>query len=456
MYSRGTRSLKFKKYPLITEDGDGNPIHLSRQSIIQGDMHPASDITNVSSSNIDKFDAARQMHKEPTQRTTTGVNVTMKTLQKEYRHVPDIAISMAEKKSLAVLLERGVIEPSTDLVTTDTKVILWYIPTRYHPVMARLHPLRGCPESRCRVTTNRAFYNQSEALIFTAQLLDKIPPEKLKNQVWVLHNHESPKWSKETMHFHNEHWSSKFNWTMDYRADADIRAPYAIFQMENGTYLKREREPSRNYSQIWSLKEGAVAWVVSSCKTMSRRMEYVQEMSKYIQIDIYGHCGNKQCPRSEDESCLNILSKKYKFYLAFENALCKDYITEKFFHYYNSDMIIVARGGGNYSDVAPPGTFINAADFESPQRLAQYLNDLADNERDYVDILRRKNQYQPIAEEYPIVRNGHIVYMTYHYDAMAMCDLCERLWHAERYKSVYTDIGKWFDKGLCFHPQDLS
>jgi hypothetical protein len=38
-----------------------------------------------------------------------------------------------------------------------------------------------------------------------------------------------------------------------------------------------------------------------------------------------------QCPHSTETECLEMLDKDYKFYLAFENANCKDYITETFF-----------------------------------------------------------------------------------------------------------------------------
>ena len=42
-------------------------------------------------------------------------------------------------------------------------------------------------------------------------------------------------------------------------------------------------------------------------------------------------CGNKKCPRNKAKQCFQMLNKEYKFYLAFENSNCRDYITEKFF-----------------------------------------------------------------------------------------------------------------------------
>jgi hypothetical protein len=40
--------------------------------------------------------------------------------------------------------------------------------------------------------------------------------------------------------------------------------------------------------------------------------------------------GPLKCRRSEENYCFDLLNRNYKFYLAFENSNCLDYITEKF------------------------------------------------------------------------------------------------------------------------------
>ena len=71
--------------------------------------------------------------------------------------------------------------------------------------------------------------------------------------------------------------------------------------------------------------------MVSNCHESNTRQKYAQELQKYITVDIYGSCGTKKCPRSKRTECYEMLDRDYKFYLAFENANCKDYITEKLF-----------------------------------------------------------------------------------------------------------------------------
>jgi hypothetical protein len=60
------------------------------------------------------------------------------------------------------------------------------------------------------------------------------------------------------------------------------------------------------------------------------RIGYLKALQAHVPVDFYGLCGEKTCPK-EDPSCLSNVVKDYKFYLAFENRRCRDYVTEKFF-----------------------------------------------------------------------------------------------------------------------------
>ncbi len=41
-------------------------------------------------------------------------------------------------------------------------------------------------------------------------------------------------------------------------------------------------------------------WVVSNCKTINKREEYVTELQKFIEVDIYGGCGSLTIPCQEN------------------------------------------------------------------------------------------------------------------------------------------------------------
>ena len=87
-------------------------------------------------------------------------------------------------------------------------------------------------------------------------------------------------------------------------------------------------------------KTKLVAWLVSNCGSQLR-MAFVRELMKYINVDVYGICSSAfgqrlSCSKSDEKDCL----KHYKFYLSFENALCKDYITEKYWDHLGKYMLL--------------------------------------------------------------------------------------------------------------------
>jgi alpha-1,3-fucosyltransferase len=54
-----------------------------------------------------------------------------------------------------------------------------------------------------------------------------------------------------------------------------------------------------------------------------------------------------------------MVEANYKFYLSFENSLCRDYVTEKFWKVLMYDVVPIVYGAANYSLLAPAKSFIN-------------------------------------------------------------------------------------------------
>ena len=94
-----------------------------------------------------------------------------------------------------------------------------------------------------------------------------------------------------------------------------------------------------------------------------------------IPVDAYGRCGQLKCGgkwNSKAGECQSML-RDYRFYLSLENAVCRDYLTEKLYKTFINDthVLAVARGGADYSALLPRGTFIDADQFASPEDLGR-------------------------------------------------------------------------------------
>ncbi len=78
-------------------------------------------------------------------------------------------------------------------------------------------------------------------------------------------------------------------------------------------------------------KTRGVAWTVSHCYTASRREEFTARLRRHVEVDVYGKCAGVwgKLMGVGHERHAQLLRNEYKLYLAFENRLCRDYITEK-------------------------------------------------------------------------------------------------------------------------------
>ena len=57
--------------------------------------------------------------------------------------------------------------------------------------------------------------------------------------------------------------------------------------------------------------------------------------------------------RHNTASCFVDIAEEYWFYLSFENSICNDYITEKFWRTLDLKVVPIVMGGGNYFKDAP-------------------------------------------------------------------------------------------------------
>ncbi|XP_014780591.1 glycoprotein 3-alpha-L-fucosyltransferase A [Octopus bimaculoides] len=283
----------------------------------------------------------------------------------------------------------------------------------------------GCPVNECLVTNDKAKQNSVDAIFFyeTVGISEK---PKHSNQIWIYMTQECPNFNPSVKHLEN-----RINWTITYRQDSTIVYPYGKFQ-----YFKKsvtQKTQSINYARGKTKK---VAWFTSSCCPSNDRMGYAKELGKYIQVDIYGNCGTKVCEKRDKWNCFQMLQNEYKFYLAFENSNCRDYITEKFFInalQHNTIPIVMGAHPDDYREVAPENSYIHYEDFKTAKELAAYLHKLDQNDILYNEYFKWKG-------------TGEFVHV------QLWCHVCAMLHHAlwDKKPIWYENLGAWWaGKGMC-------
>ena len=179
-------------------------------------------------------------------------------------------------------------------------------------------------------------------------------------------------------------------------------------------------------------RSARAASMVSNCYSENNREDYIQRLGSIIPVTRMGYCTGNKCQKTRFQ-CLNDLADTHPFYLAFENSLCNDYVTEKYANVIlNGRMIPIVYSKSPQLYI--PNSFIDANQFSSPENLADYLLYLVKNTTAYDSYFQWKKDYELIIPD----ENDYL------------CDLCRKLNNPNEPYKVYDNIKKWlYEDAKC-------
>ncbi|XP_050350036.1 alpha-(1,3)-fucosyltransferase C-like isoform X2 [Nymphalis io] len=305
-----------------------------------------------------------------------------------------------------------------------------------------------CKFTNCYVTDNSwHFLNHSDfdAIAFNGRDVIhlwpfQMPKNRTPRQKYIFGAMESP----DNFPACDENLDGFFNWTWTYKLDSDFRWGYITIYDLKGNVVgpaidmkwKNDMEPISEALKVeLSSKSKAAAWFVSHCSTKSGREFFVKEVQKELSpygwtVDVYGACGQFQCPRSKKDSCFELVEKDYYFYFSLENSFSEDYVTEKLLTALQHSAIPVVYGAANYSRFLPPGSYLDGRDL-GPKELARRMSEIIGNQSMYYDYFRWRNHY--------VYRETS--------DNDDICKLCEMMNDDAKLSetSVWKDFRKWWN-----------
>ncbi|KIH68142.1 hypothetical protein ANCDUO_01523 [Ancylostoma duodenale] len=162
------------------------------------------------------------------------------------------------------------------LVYARERPVVIYYPPEFSPSLpsgfAIFHK-NGCQVRNCVLTKAGSHKRTADVVLFGENTAWDPHFPRRRNQIWIIRLLESPENTQSL-----KYYDGKINFTASYHDESDLPVPYGVFE-------------------------------------------------RFPVVDIYGSCGKGSLTK---EGAQRIIRNNYKFYLAFENSNCRQYITEKF------------------------------------------------------------------------------------------------------------------------------
>ncbi|XP_063537808.1 alpha-(1,3)-fucosyltransferase C-like [Cydia strobilella] len=294
--------------------------------------------------------------------------------------------------------------------STDIKHILIWTDLPGVQQQGQTHFIKKkCSKINCYFTKNRTLFGDVryfDAIVFNAVDLKKdekvdIPSERGVNQVYIFASNDSA----DKNYVCNPIYDGFFNWTWTYRQDSTI--PYRFISIYNnrseelGSHFPWpiHTEPiNPTIKSLFATKSKGAAALLDECKSNSNREGFIQNlqkaMAKYnLTLDVFGNCGTKQCKRRSFGACNWRLKNQYFFYLALEDSIDHDFVTNAVLRAYKNNVVPVVYGGANYNHYLPPHSYIDAIKLGIPET-AKIIYESIKNREQYYEFFKWRNHYQ--------------------------------------------------------------
>ncbi|EPB77096.1 hypothetical protein ANCCEY_03797 [Ancylostoma ceylanicum] len=135
---------------------------------------------------------------------------------------------------------------------------------------------------------------------------------------------------------------------------------------------------------------------------------------------------------SKNESDAELIAS-HRFYLAFENGICKDYVTEKFYLRISQLMVPIVLRRKILEDVGiPPDSFIAVDDFKKLNQLGAYLNHLRSDDSAYLRYFEWTKRFAK-----PVMWRSN-----------TLCSICKDIY--EKRKMIDENIERFYRTEECY------